>query len=123
MGLSDSVYFLPFVSNVASTLKGLQVIAIPSLWEASPLLPMEAMVSGVPVIGSNCVGLREVLKGTPATIIPARDSFALSEALAMEIKNPTTAKAKEFATEAAARFQVKERAAEIENLMLKFLKK
>jgi len=123
MGLAESVCFLPFVSDVGSTLKGLDVIAIPSLWEACPLLPMEAMVSGVPLIGTNCIGLREVLKDTPATVVPAKDSLALSEALSMEMRNPTTAKAREFVTEAAARFQVKERAAEIEKLMLKFLER
>lgn len=123
MGLSDSVYFLPFVSDVALTLKGLDVVAIPSLREACPLLPMETMVAGIPLIGTNCIGLREVLKGTPARIVPAEDSLALSEALIIEMKNPTTAQAKKFTTEAAARFQVKERAAEIEKLMLKFLER
>jgi hypothetical protein len=41
----------------------------------------------------------------------------------MEMRNPTTAKAREFAIEAAARFQVKDRAAEIEKLMLQFLER
>jgi glycosyltransferase involved in cell wall biosynthesis len=121
MGLSDSVYFLPFVPDVASTLKGLDVVAMPSLQEACGLLAMEAMVAGVPLIGTNCLGLREVLKGTPTPMVPAKDSLALCEALIMEMRSPTTARAKEFVKEASARFQVKERAAEIEKLMLKFL--
>jgi len=120
-GLAQSVHFLPFVSDVASTLKGLDVVAMPSLWEACGLLAMETMVAGVPIIGTDCVGLREVLRNAPAYVVPAKNSVALYEALLMEITNPTTARAREFALDAAARFQVKERAREMENLMLKVL--
>ena len=122
-GLSESVLLLPFVADVASTLKGLDVVAMPSLWEACGLLAMEAMVAGVPLIGTNCVGLREVLKDTPATVVPARDNLALSDALLLEMRDPTKGKMKNFVLEAAARFEVKERAAEIEQLMLKLLKR
>ena len=104
-------------------LKGLDVVAMPSLWEACGLLAMEAMVAGVPLVGTDCVGLREVLRNTPAHVVPAKDSLALSEALMMEMRNPTTSRAREFAIEAAARFQVKNRAAEIEKLMLKYLER
>lgn len=120
-GLAGAVYFLPFVADVASTLKGLDVVAMPSLWEAGPLLAMEAMVAGVPVIGTNCTGLREVLQNTPAKVVPPKDSLALTEALIAEMKDPTTVKVREFAKAAAARFDVRGRAAEIEKLMLKFL--
>jgi len=122
-GLAGSIRFLPFVPNVAATLKGLDIVAMPSLWEACPLLPMEAMVAGVPFVGTDCIGLREVLRNTPAHVVPARNSMALAGALLAEMRNPTTVKARDFAVEAAARFQVKERAAEIEKLMLKFLER
>ncbi len=121
MGLSQSVHFLPFVPDVASTLKGLDVVVMPSLSEACGLLAMETLVSGVPLIGTNCIGLREVLRGTPAAVVPAGDSAALCSALIREMKNPTTGKAQKFSGEAALRFQVIERTAEIEKLMLKFL--
>jgi len=122
-GLAGSVLFLPFVQEVASTLKGLDVVAMPSLWEACPLLALEAMVAGVPLVGTDCIGLREVLRNTPAHVVPAKNSLALSEALIIEMRNPTTSRASEFAIEAAARFQVNERAAKIENLMLKLLER
>lgn len=60
--LGESVLFLPFVANVASSLKGLDVVAMPSLWEACGLLAMETVVAGVPLIGTNCVGLKRDLK-------------------------------------------------------------
>lgn len=122
-GLADSIRFLPFVPNVASTLKGLDIVAMPSLWEACGLLAMETMVAGVPLVGTDCIGLREVLRNTPAYVVPEKNDLALAEALLLEMRSPTTVKARDFAVEAAARFQVKERAAEIEKLMLKFLEK
>jgi glycosyltransferase involved in cell wall biosynthesis len=121
-GLAKSVLFLPFVPHVGSTLKGLDIVAMPSQWEACGLLAMEAMTAGVPFVGTNCVGLREVLRNTPAYVVPAGNSLALSEALIKELKTPTTARAREFAVEAAIRFEVKERAKAIENLMLTFIK-
>ncbi len=62
-------------------------------------------------------------RNTPASVVPARDRLALLEALVMEMKNPTTAKAREFAMEAVARFQAKERAAGMEGLLFNFLEK
>ncbi len=120
-GLSNQIVFLPFVENVASTLKGLDVVVMPSLREACGLLAMETMVAGTPLIGTNCIGLREVLRDTPATIVPVRDSLALSEALLNEMKNPSTIEAREFATKAAVRYEVKKQAQELEKLMLKYL--
>jgi glycosyltransferase involved in cell wall biosynthesis len=122
-GLSDVVRFMPFVADAAPTLKGLDVLVMPSLWEASPLLAMEAMVAGIPVVGTNCIGLREVLRNTPATVVPPRDSVALAEALISEMRNPTTANARAFATEAAVRFQVDRPAADLEKLMVRLMKK
>lgn len=116
-GLADSILFLPFVPNVASTLKGLDIVAMPSLWEACGLLAMETLVAGIPLVGTNCIGLREVLRNTPAYVVPAKDSAALSEALAMEMRAPTTGRAKMFATEAASRFEVKRSVTEVEKLM------
>jgi glycosyltransferase involved in cell wall biosynthesis len=84
---------------------------------------MEAMVAGVPLIGTNCIGLREVLRNTPATAVPARDSVALAEALISEMRNPTTTKARAFATEAASRFHVRPRAKELENVILRILER
>lgn len=119
--LTDSFYFLPFVANIASTLKGLDVVVMPSLWEACPLLPMEAMVAGVPVIGTDCVGLREVLMNTPSIIVPAEDSIAITKALINEILYPSITKAGAFSVAAALRFDAKERSVELEQLMLELL--
>ncbi len=114
--LEDSIYFMPFTADSSAALKGFDVLAMPSLWEACPLLPMEAMVAGVPVIGSDCIGLREVLKDTPSVVVPAANGDALAKAIANEIRNPSGKRAEEFKEEAASRFDVKKQASALETV-------
>ena len=107
-GLQESFKFLPFVDDVGSTLRGIDVLAVPSVWEACGLVAMEAMVSGTPVIGTDCIGLREVLSDTPSTVVPARNGSLLANALRLHAEDPSfKVKAKAFEKEAAARFTVK----------------
>jgi glycosyltransferase involved in cell wall biosynthesis len=122
-GLTDYFRFMPFAPDVAGTIKGLDVIAMPSLWEACPLQPMEALVCGTPFIGSDCVGLREVLRSTPARIVPSADSKALAKAIIEEMLYPSKHEALAFRKLAAARFNVKQRAEEIEKLMVKHVRR
>jgi glycosyltransferase involved in cell wall biosynthesis len=105
-GLESSFRFLPFQENPARAMKGVDVIAMPSLWEAYGLLAAEAMVAGVPIIGTDCIGLREVLRDTPARIVPAADSKALAGAIISEIESPNKKKMEQFRGKAAQRFNV-----------------
>jgi len=108
--------FMPFVANVAGTIKGLDVVAMPSLWEACGLLAMETLVSGTPLIGTDCIGLREVLKFTPARIVSPKDGKDLALAIKREMEHPSKAEALAFQNEAAVRFDVRKRAVELEGL-------
>jgi glycosyltransferase involved in cell wall biosynthesis len=71
---------------------------------------MEAMVAGVPVLGSDCIGLREVLRDTPSRTVPAGDPEAWSRALEQAIASPWKEAARAFAQEARRRFDVAESA-------------
>lgn len=112
-GLEDLVTFLPFTPDVGPILHQLDLLVMPSLWEACPLLPMEAMAAGVPVLGSDCVGLREVLRGTPSVMTPAGDAAALAEALRAAIASPWPEAAQEYAATARERFDVARAAEEL----------
>jgi len=85
-------------------LQQLDLLVMPSLWEASPLQPMEAMAAGVPVLGTDCIGLREVLRDTPARVVPAGDPAALAAGLREALESPRTVEAREYAAEACRRF-------------------
>lgn len=122
-GLAKNVLFLPFVPSVASTLKGLDVVVMPSRREAAGLLAMETMVSGVPLVVTDCVGLREVARDSVAITIPTGDARALAAALVKEIVHPSTMRAQQFVAEAVRRFDIAGRAKELENVMLSLIEK
>ena len=80
-GLSEHFSFLPATNEMPAALRGCDAVIMPSLWEAMPLLAMEALVAGVPLIASACIGLREVCEGSPAVMCAPGDSGSLLDAV------------------------------------------
>ncbi len=64
---------MDFQPNIYGILKGIDLLIVPSYWEACPLLPAESLIAGTPVIAYNCIGLREVLRDTPAIMVETGD--------------------------------------------------
>ncbi|SNC68296.1 Glycosyltransferase involved in cell wall bisynthesis [Marinobacter sp. es.048] len=85
LGLGDYFHQMAQTDNMPGALKGVDLIAMPSRWEACGLLAMEALAAGVPIVGSDSIGLREVLDGSPARQVPVGNAAALAEALVAEI--------------------------------------
>lgn len=117
LGVEDSIRFMPFVPDIAPTIKALDLVVMPSIREAAGLVAMEALASGVPLIASDCIGLRETVRGTPARTVRPGDAKELADAILAEIRSPSRAQASEFALEARARFDVGSRAIELQELM------
>jgi glycosyltransferase involved in cell wall biosynthesis len=109
-GLAACVRMLPFTPDVQPLLRSLDLLVVPSLWEALPLLPMEAMVAGVPVLGTDCIGLREVLAETPSRMVRTGDPAALAAGLREALRRPWTDAAREFVPEARRRFDCRTQA-------------
>lgn len=105
-GLDEYFRFLPFTPNVAGVVKGLNLVAMPSLWEACPLLPMEVLTCGTPLVASNCIGLREVVQDTPAIVVQAGDGNSLAEGIRFCIEHDLRQKFIEYAPIAAKRYDV-----------------
>jgi glycosyltransferase involved in cell wall biosynthesis len=103
-GLADHVTLRDFVADVRPVLEQLDLVVVPSLWEASSLVSMEAMSAGVPVLGSDCPGLREVLRDTPSRTVTTGDVSALECALRAALAHPWHDEAVAFAPEARRRF-------------------
>jgi glycosyltransferase involved in cell wall biosynthesis len=103
-GLREYVSMLGFVMDVAPVLRQFDLLAVPSLWEALPLLPMEAMAAGVPVLGTDCIGLREILRDTPSRMVRAGSVDDLCRGLREALENPRTEAARAFAPAARVRF-------------------
>jgi glycosyltransferase involved in cell wall biosynthesis len=104
--LADRVHFIDPVPEIAPLLCQMQVLAIPSLWEACPLLPMEAMVLGVPVVGSDAIGLREVLYDTPSYTPSTTNAEELARSILSAASPGARQRARSFAPRAAERFRI-----------------
>lgn len=61
-GLSGRVKMAGFYPSVSDVYQVLDVICIPSLMEGLPLVLLEAMYRGVPVVASRVGGIKEVVK-------------------------------------------------------------
>jgi glycosyltransferase involved in cell wall biosynthesis len=116
LGLDDFFAFWPYQADIVPILKGMHCLLMPSLWEASGLLAMEAMVAGVPVIGSDCLGLRETLAESPAVRVPPNDATALRDAMAAFMAHPDRTAARAFEAEAARRFSSERAFAQLREL-------
>lgn len=104
-GLSDIFHFHDPVPDTAPYYKGCDMVAMPSLWEACGLVAMEVLTSGIPLVASDCSGLREVCRGTPAIFCKARDSRSLMNAIIECQKTPKLV-FEEYAQYAKIRFDV-----------------
>ncbi len=110
-GLDEYFRFIPFSDNIGGVLKGLDLLVMPSVWECCPLMPMEALAAGTPVLGSDCIGLKEILTDTPALIFPSQDAKQLQQQLCNAMSTPDLkAPFSTFAPTAVERFN-KDRAA------------
>ena len=115
-GLEKYFVFMPFTPDISSVLKGMDVVAMPSVWEACGLLAMETMVAGVPLISTNCKGLREVVEKTPSRVVPPADSEAFAKALMDEMISGTKKNSIEYVGCALRRFDVQKEFEGLENL-------
>lgn len=77
-GLEEFFQFLDFFPDIAPVLKLMDLLVIPSLAEACGLIAMEGLVCGVPTVAFSCIGLTEVLTGTPARMVSVGDSWGLA---------------------------------------------
>lgn len=105
--LRDIVLFVEQQNDVSSLMLQMDAVLMPSLWEACPLVPMEAMVHGVPFIGSECLGLREVMRNTPCISHSVDDPVEIADAIEKYLQAPWNKQAEEFAPEAQKRFDVR----------------
>ncbi len=117
-GLGAFFEFPGFRTSVSDLFHELDCVIVPSRWEAGPLVPMEAMAAGCPLIASDCIGLREVVRGTPALVAVAGDphSLALQMKAAMDRGAELRTMFADFASVAQNRFDVRHRAATLEQI-------
>lgn len=116
--LDQYFHFFDNTDNMLEALRGVDVVVMPSRWEACPLLAMEALTAGAPLIASDCIGNREVTKDTPALVFKSEsvEDFDRAMALFINDQDQIVQRAENFREEAAIRFDVDAAAGKLREL-------
>jgi glycosyltransferase involved in cell wall biosynthesis len=92
LGIADRVCFLgsyPWGSDLLELIRRHQCLVLPSFTEGLPLVLMESMSQGVPVIASSVGGIPEVVRhGVNGLLFPRGDVSALAAAIDRVISDP-----------------------------------
>jgi glycosyltransferase involved in cell wall biosynthesis len=90
-GLRDRISVVPYYSNgdLPRLLEDFHIIAFPSLHEAFPLAPLEAMGCGLVPVASNVPGPKSYIEHERnGLLVPSRDSTALANAIIRLVDQP-----------------------------------
>ncbi|MBR5799309.1 MAG: glycosyltransferase family 4 protein [Lachnospiraceae bacterium] len=94
VGIEEKVVFKGFSGEIRKVLNLYDVLVQPSLFEAFPLTPLEAMNAGVLVIGSNVGGMKELIQdGETGLKFEAGQAHELAEKIRRVIENEAEAAA------------------------------
>ncbi len=94
LGILNQVRMLGVVKNVASIYAKSDVLVLPSYSEGVPRVIMEAFASGVPVIGTDINGIRQlVTPNKTGFLVPVADAEAIARCLEQIDQTPERAKA------------------------------
>lgn len=89
LGIADQLRFLGAVTDVAGLLEACDICVHSSPSEGIPNAVLEAMASGLPVIGSDIPGLREAVGEAGFSLLaPAGDAEALATLLQRLMQDP-----------------------------------
>ena len=92
-GLAHAITLLGRSNDIAQWMCAADVYAMSSAWEGLPLVIGEAMASGLPVVSTDCGGVREIL-GTVSgnTLVPVGNAQALGGALIRHLRAGASAR-------------------------------
>ncbi|EGV15979.1 glycosyltransferase [Thiocapsa marina] len=84
LGVSDAIDWTGFTRDVESQLAQMDLFVLPSLYgEGMPMVILEAMAAGVPVVASDVEGVSEVLEhGRSGLVVPPNDPHTLAKTIA-----------------------------------------
>jgi glycosyltransferase involved in cell wall biosynthesis len=88
LGLSEKVALVPAHMDVDRALRDLDCYVSPSLTEGMPMVVLEAMASGIPVIATNVGAVAAMLGAGGGIVVEPKDTDALSRAMEAAISQP-----------------------------------
>lgn len=91
LGVYDSVRWLGFAPDARHFYPALDAYVLSSRTEGTPLVLLEAIAAGIPVIASRVGGVPSVTGEESALLVPADDAVALASAIREVAANPKVA--------------------------------
>ena len=89
LGVSDNTIFLGERNDVPKILQSVDAFVLPSYHEGLPLSVLEASAAGLPVVGSNVVGIKDAVRnGETGFLVDFDKATQVSEAFAKLAKSP-----------------------------------
>ncbi len=94
LGITEQVEFKGFVQDVPALLQQHQIAVLSTHYEGMPLALVEAMAAGCVVVGSEVVGVRELLQdGVTGFLVRHQDAAHLADVLQKLLTEPLQAAA------------------------------
>jgi glycosyltransferase involved in cell wall biosynthesis len=93
LDLTEHIQFLGYIQDVETAFSGMDVLIVPSLSDAFPLVTLEGMLMQLPVVGSRTGGIAEIIvDGETGLLVPPGDSAALAQACRCLLSRPDLAR-------------------------------
>ena len=104
LSISEKFHFVGQRSDVPACLAVMDCFVLTSHWEGFPLVVLEAMAAGVPVVGTDIPGTNEAIQhGVDGFLVPVSDPTACASAVTRILAESDLAK--KFRTEAQAKIR------------------
>ena len=92
LGLQSQVHFTGHRDDVPELMTAADLFVLPSLFEGLPLVILEAMAAGLPVIGTRVCGISEaVIDEITGRLVKSGDARALAAAVSEALEQPDLA--------------------------------
>jgi glycosyltransferase involved in cell wall biosynthesis len=92
LGLSSRVHFLGFQPAARDLIQKMNALVVPSLSEGTPLVVLEAMEAGIPIVATKVGGIPEQIRhGLEGLLVPPADPASLAEACLELLQDPLCA--------------------------------
>ena len=93
-GMADRIHLTGYREDIPSVMAALDVMVIASIrTDGIPQAGLQAMATGVPLVGTNVGGIPEILRnGKTGFLVPPGDAFSLADAIRHLLSDPTLRK-------------------------------
>lgn len=93
--LADTIEDHGFMEDTLAVLRTLDILVMSSRAEGCPMIVLEAMATGIPVVATDVGSVREILLRDPdkpaGIVVPPRDAGAIANAVVELVKKPEVA--------------------------------